>query len=355
MTASRPSTRERGTQTPHRAKPPPDRSRRGPRQAAQRLVPLPTPWKDGIFIMPKTRAPGQRQYDAVPYQPRVIVSARRGRRTLFARPPSPRGSLLDLIQIMRWHPAERADLAATCQLTALPRGEVLTMNPTDLAEFPLRELEPIRRPPSHAKMRNFVGLYAVRSDEGNYMVQHESLLEAAHLRELDFAGQRDLNTQSVRLDWRLPTGKVLSHYPDFIVRSAGRTTIVDVSDESKLNEVERIAVFDLTALTCAQVGWNYEVGTDEVLVPARRFNLRYLSAFRDELRNEPERPESGPWPKSFWGLVEAEGGGTRGAARAAARLWRREIAIDLSQLLDDTSPLVPAPVATPRRPWVPAR
>ena len=199
-------------------------------------------------------------------------------------------------------------------------------------------------------MRHYVGRYVVHDPVGYYAVWHESLLEGTHLRELDWEGVRDLNTQVLRIEWALPSGRALYHYPDFMMRADGALTLINVSARYWLQE-RRHAIFDLTTFTCERFGWRHEVGLDDVSM-ARQRNLRYLEGFRAVLHDEPPLAWVDRPPRSFWGLRGREGGGVFGGQRAAARLWSREMSFDPDEYLEDYSKVwIGSPAAPPRREW----
>lgn len=214
----------------------------------------------------------------------------------------------------------------------------------------MRELLPVRRPSSWRGMRHYVGRYVVHDPAGYYAVWWESLLEATHLRELDWEGARDINSQVLRIEWELPSGRALYHYPDFLVHTDSTMTVVNVSARRWLG-LRRNAVFDLTSLTCARFGWRHEVGLDDVS-PARQRNLRYLEGFRAVLDGEATADFGDRPPRSLWGLQRREGGGIFGGQRAAARLWSREVSFNPDEYLEDYSRVwIGAPSARPRHEW----
>lgn len=285
-----------------------------------------------------------------PYEPPPLIGARKGRRNLFVPQGSSAGSFEEALSLRRELPSALRAIASTCVMVTRHRGGTgRPMSPADFDSILLRELLPVRRPPAYTDMGHFTGKHATHDAFGPFAVWFESLLELDHLREIEWEGVDELNTQVIQLRWTLPSGRCLYHYPDIVFRAGDHTVLVDVSTRSRLTE-ERCLAFDLTALSCGRWGWAFEIATDE-LSTTRRRNLRYIAAGRDNGELAPPRWDAKSRPQTMWGLVLAEGGGAAGWQNAVSRLWRREIGMDLDALLDDTTVLIDAPAASPRRRW----
>ncbi|KQR17269.1 hypothetical protein [Cellulomonas sp. Leaf334] len=271
------------------------------------------------------------------YQPPPLILAKRGRRSIFVRQPPSRGAwafLDELVAGARRVAVLRA-IASTVRMIGRPRELARELSVVDVERIPMRELVPVRRPPAYTTMKNYVGMYPILDPQGFYRVWHESLLEAAHLRELEWAGVLDINAQVLRLEWEVFSGRYVYAYPDFIFRYNGQITIVSVGARRFLHERRRLQ-YDLISLVCEMFGWRHEVGLDDISLPRQR-NLRYLMGQRETLTGEPQLGPAAPDLLSFWTLANLEGGDWIGTSRATARLWRREYTFDLDDYLEDTT------------------
>ena len=292
---------------------------------------------------------GARSYEQSPF-----VGPRKGRRNLYVSQESQAGSRHELVRLYRESPDELNAVSLTAVLTAKHGRDVRTITAEEVERTPLRDFAAVLRPAAYQGMTNRISKYVMCSPYGNHAMWAASGNEETHLRELDWEGHFNVNTQFLQFAWTLPTGRVVYHYPDIFVGTGGRIEVVDVAAQARMNP-SRAAVYDLTARTCRWFGWTFSVGLDNVSV-ARQRNLRFLSAFRHQLRDvRVEEWGDVPLPRTMWGLVQAEGGGTRGWQNACAQLWHRRIGFDPDVLLDDTTPLLDRPARSVRQAWEVAR
>jgi hypothetical protein len=171
-------------------------------------------------------------------------------------------------------------------------------------------------------------------------VGFESWLERDHVMLMDFDPDiTGIASQPFWLHWQDECGRPRRHAPDFFARRAGGGgVVVDVRPDDRIPP-EDAEVFRMTALACAQAGWEFRrAGTID---PAVRANVRWLSRYRHQrCFREPEAA----------GLLEAFSARRPLLAGAAEvgdpvavlpvayhLLWRRELGCDLSVLLSGAS------------------
>lgn len=221
---------------------------------------------------------------------------------------------------------KRASLARSVVATTLiadadGRPSVRTADVEAMAKLLPDQLLAVRRPASHKGMRNYISRATVPSEQQVVRaVWCESFNELSHLRDLLLTRQpTQVSTQPLRLEWVFTSG-VRSHVPDFLLRSAGgRTTIVDVTTRSKIDDPRLRSVLRLTRATAEAVGWHYEVRTE--LPPQRVRNLSFLHASRHDIRQD--RSSSARLLRQERGPIDVErasqllGGGPQGYTR----LW----------------------------------
>lgn len=288
------------------------------------------------------------------YEQRPFVGPRKGRRNLHVPQESQSGSRNELGSIWRDRPDELDAVATTVRMLVKQDREVRYIRAAELERTPLREFDPVLRPSAYEDMPNRISKYVFRNPDGNHAVWAGSRNEENHLRELDWEGHCNVNTQFIQFAWNLPTGRVLNHYPDFLVGDGGSIEVVDIAAQMRMTP-SRAAVYDLTARTCRYLGWTFSVGLDNISI-ARQRNLRFLAAFRHELRDvRVEEWGDIPLPRTMWGLVQAHGGGTRGWQHACAQLWHRHVGFDPDRLLDDTTALRAELAPSKRFAWEVAR
>lgn len=289
---------------------------------------------------------------SVPYEPRPLIGARKGRKNLFIPQVEQQASHSELARLLRNARAAQVEaLASTARLLGRPTGKPLELTGALIDKLPLRVLEPTRRPAAYPGQLNYTSKVAWRDQFGPYAVWADSFNERNHLKEYAWEHVSELVTQALRIEWTLPSGNCVYHYPDFLLRDARGTVLCDIYAE-KFMTPHRASQYDLTRATAEALGWRFEVGSDN-LSANRLMNVRLLYGFRHELDGEPVREWGDPvWPATMWGLVQSEGGGNRGWARAFGRLWRREIGFNPEQPLLDTTPLTTTLPASVRRAWM---
>lgn len=288
------------------------------------------------------------------YEQRPFVGPRKGRRNLYVPQESQAGSRHELVTMWRDRPGELDAVATTAVMLVRQDRDVRPIQASEIERTPLREFDSVLRPASYESMPNRISKYVFCTPYGNHAVWAGSRNEENHLRELDWEGHHDVNTQFLQFAWNLPTGRIVYHYPDTLVRHGGCIEVVDVAAQVRMDPA-RAAVYELTARTCELLGWTFSVGLDNISV-ARERNLRFLAAFRHQLRDvRVEEWGDIPLPRTMWGLVQAEGGGTGGWQNACAQLWHRRIGFDLDRLLDDTTVLLDQPAPSKRVAWEVAR
>lgn len=235
--------------------------------------------------------------------------------------------------------AEVSGRAVATILRAGPSGD-LTVETADLSV--LRNLSPddlftVRRPASHQGMTNYISRVVVPSERhAARAVWCESFNELAHLRDILIRQPAQVSTQSLRLEWVLPSG-VRSHIPDFLVQSEdGRTVLVDVTTTTKFDDPRLKAILRLTSATATVLGWGYEVRTE--LPPQRVRNLNFLHACAHDV--EQDRPTARRQLRQSSGPVDVQracevlGGGARGYMRLWDLLAHGHAHVDLDRPID---------------------
>ena len=132
-------------------------------------------------------------------------------------------------------------------------------------------------------------------------VGFESWLERDHVMLMDFDPDiTGIASQRSGCTGRTRTAGRRRHAPDFFARRAGGGgVVVDVRPDDRI-PAKDAGVFRVTALACAQAGWEFRrAGTID---PVLRANVRWLSRYRHQrCRREPEAA----------GLLEAFSAGGR--------------------------------------------
>lgn len=219
------------------------------------------------------------------------VPHRLGRRTNFI--PSLEGRPAKWAQVtdVACDPAERASVAAAATSTLLTldvdgQPSVATADVDALRPLVPDQLLPVRRPASHKGMTNYVSRAVVPTEAHEARaVWCESFNELSHLRDLLLTTRpTQVTTQPCRLEWVFSSG-VRSHIPDFMLRySDGRTLLVDVTTESKVEDPRLLAILRITRVTAESMGWTYEVRTE---LPAQRVrNINFIHAGRRDVRQD---------------------------------------------------------------------
>jgi len=118
-------------------------------------------------------------------------------------------------------------------------------------------------------------------------VGFESWLERDHVMLMDFDPDiTGIASQPFWLHWQDEDGRPGRHAPDFFARRAGGGgVVVGVRPDDRI-PAKDAGVFRMTALACAQAGWEFRrAGTID---PVLRANVRWLSRYRHQrCRREP--------------------------------------------------------------------
>ena len=219
------------------------------------------------------------------------------------------------------------------------------------------QLSSCRRPPSHIGMPNFIGLLPVPASDPRKSVWFESLNEQHHYIDLMLTGAvAQLETQPFRIEWPFARG-VREHTPDaFALTRDGTRVLIDVTRQQRLEDPAALAIFVLTAMTAAALGWDYEL---RVELPLQRVRtLRFLWAYRldplpDEWRAMTEAVQRITHPCSIAQLASSLGN------VVAAPVWQligHGVAhVDLDRPLTPDSAVYSTPLMrTGTEPWIAA-
>ena len=112
-------------------------------------------------------------------------------------------------------------------------------------------------------------------------VGFESWLKRNHVMLMDFDPDvTGFASQPFWLHWLDQGGRPRRHAPDFFARRAdGGGVVVDVRPDDRI-PAKDAEVFRITALACAQAGWDFRrAGTID---PVVRANVRWLSRYRHQ-------------------------------------------------------------------------
>lgn len=122
----------------------------------------------------------------------------------------------------------------------------------------------VRRPVSYKGMKRYIGRMSVPSrTDGEKGVWFDSRNEHDHYRDLLLSlDVVEMTTQPLRFDWIFSDG-LRSHVPDaLLLLGDGSRLLIDVTRDAKLSDPKTRATFTLTAATCDELGWRYEVRTE---------------------------------------------------------------------------------------------
>lgn len=276
------------------------------------------------------------------------VPHRLGRRTNFIPPlegrPAKWADVIDSVA----DSDQLASLAASAKATILNTGSdghpvVATADVEAMKGLMPDQLVGVRRPASHKGMTNYISRAAVPTEQHDARaVWCESFNELSHLRDLLLTVQpTQVASQPLRLEWVLPSG-VRSHTPDFLVRFAdGRTTLVDVTTSSKVEDPRLRAILQLTKATAEAVGWAYQVRTE--LPPQRVRNLNFLHAGRRDTRQDrasaARRLRQATGPVDVQRASELLGGGPGGYMRLWDLVAHGMVQVPLDDPVDLDTPI----------------
>lgn len=184
--------------------------------------------------------------------------------------------------------AEVARAATATVLTADSAGDpgVSTADMATLPQLDPDQLFAVRRPASHKGMTNYISRVVVPSQRHeSKAVWCESFNELSNLRDLLLTTRPvQVTTQPFRIEWVFSSG-IRSHVPDFLLRYAdGRTLLVDVTTESKMEDPRLAAILRLTRASAEAMGWAYRVRSE--LSPQRVRNINFIHASRRDTLQE---------------------------------------------------------------------
>lgn len=213
----------------------------------------------------------------------VHVAHRGGRRTWYVSGVTgSRGSKEDLVATLQNSAQSQAvAAAATATVCVVDSGsrQQRTVALRGLAAAQPDALGDVRRSVSHVGQPNYAGTIVAPTESWAWRPAWcESLNERYHYLDLLTAlPVRQMATQCMRFEWRLPSG-IRTHVPDaFLFLEGERRVLVDVTTASRLESPPTRAVFALTAATCRELGWGYEVRPEMPL--QRQRNLSFLRCF----------------------------------------------------------------------------
>ncbi|WP_175336889.1 TnsA-like heteromeric transposase endonuclease subunit [Leifsonia sp. C5G2] len=132
---------------------------------------------------------------------------------------------------------------------------------------------PTRTAPRYPRQRNYTGYYYF--SQISQHIWHESLLEAATLRRLDY--EQDIVAIAAQ-PMTIRFSDATWHIPDYLaVHADGTQVLYDVKPESLMNDAV-LHQFSKTRDVCATVGWGYAICND--LAPLVNRNLTWLANFK---------------------------------------------------------------------------
>jgi hypothetical protein len=150
--------------------------------------------------------------------------------------------------------------------------------------LPFERVRPSRSFPTFKGQRNFLGLWW-SATTGEH-VAYESWVERDVAMLLDFDPQIvAFSAQPFWLFWPDGGGE-RKHVPDFFARRAdGTGVVIDVRPDNLVDE-EATEVFEATANTCQEVGWEFRrTGGPPAVLAA---NVRWLAGYRHARCHRPE-------------------------------------------------------------------
>lgn len=233
-------------------------------------------------------------------------------------------------------PSQCAAVASTARLVVRT-----TEGQQEFAVSQARSLVPddlmaTRRPPSHGRMRNYIGRCAVPSSNGPTSVWFESLNELSHMRDLLMTGVVDaLASQPALVIWTLPSGH-RQHFPDMLVRHhSDRLLLCEVSTKKTLTNPEALAQYALMAATAEVCGWDFQLRTE---LPAQRLrNQSFLHAYRHASAEQQAgwltALADAHWPLQLVEVANELGGGAVGKAAALHLIAVGALFTDLDPVL----------------------
>ncbi|MFH8533224.1 TnsA-like heteromeric transposase endonuclease subunit [Streptomyces tendae] len=193
----------------------------------------------------------------------------------------------------------------------------------------------------HRGQRHHSGTYWSATTQSH--VLYESRLELARLLFADFdSSVHDITAQPFLLK-AVVDGKVRKHIPDYFLITERGPVVVDVKPRRRLASPEVASTLAWTRQAMTERQWHYEVWSEPSAIELE--NIRFLAGFRRERMFAPELLDE------LCG-VDLDGVALGRAAsclpqrpepcvRAAIHhlLWRRELAVDLTDPLRPSSVL----------------
>lgn len=248
-----------------------------------------------------------------------------------------------------------ARVAASALLVVMQGGLQRELHVADLARLDVDSLDPVRRPPSHTRMRNYIGRSPVPSRSQSRSVWFESLNELHHLRDLLLDRTVvAVATQPMLVIWQLPGGS-RTHFPDFCIeREDGSVTVCEITRRARLDRPEQLAQFALMASTARCCGWDFEIRTE--LPPQVIRNQARLRAYR---RTGPSDDiawtvicDRIAWPQQLSLVAAALGEAGAGKSAVLHLLAVGRLSAELSCPLTSDSLVWPATASGEGKPWV---
>lgn len=235
--------------------------------------------------------------------------------------------------------ASAEDLALSGEVVLFRNGRVdrtpVTLGPAALWRW--RDLWAIRRIGTYRDAPNRIGMYVVEQDGHRRMLESESLLEKAHLCDLQFnGGVTWMITQPFALRWPVED-RCMWRVPDILAYDESGPFVADVKPEHARTELTDL-MFDLTRRTLARVGVGYQVLGD--MSRQRQLNLRALASQRwlAEDLGPALRQARSARRSSMGGVVDSAGSGPSGRA-VGLHLLTRELGVDLDHRITAGSPV----------------
>lgn len=208
-------------------------------------------------------------------------------------------------------------------------GVRVEVDAADVGSVPFEDCEPVRDFPTWPGKQHYSGLLYMQGVRAH--VGFESLAERSFLIELD--RREDIGSVTSQPMWiRWLGADPGSHAPDFFVRFAdGSRMLVDVRPLQRI-DAEARAVFDRTAVLCADFGWRYVVYSEDS--PIRDANVRFLMRFREPRWSVDDMAQV---LSGFAGTIseaaERLGGSQDGLGTCYALIWSHRLDVDLEQPL----------------------
>ncbi|WP_237086088.1 TnsA-like heteromeric transposase endonuclease subunit [Mycobacteroides abscessus] len=200
---------------------------------------------------------------------------------------------------------------------------------------------PWRQFPQYPGQRHYPGMYWFATQQA--LVVYESRLELAVLLAADYDRAVTRATGQPFMLAATVEGVVRRHVPDFLLMTDTGPVVVDVKPADRRDDPRTARTLAWTNMVVQQRGWRYEVTSGPA--PVELANLRFLAGYRrvglfDQQLTDRVRAIT----RSGMTLAEvlAAAPGPAHLARSALLhlLWRQDIRVDLSVLLQPRTPVV---------------